>query len=62
MNALNKFGKPRLLIIGCGDVGMRLLPMIRDRFRVFAVTSQARRLDELRDQGALGIVANLDYP
>ncbi len=62
MNALNKFGKPRLLIIGCGDVGMRLLPMIRDRFRVFAVTSQAQRLDELRDQGALGIVANLDYP
>ena len=62
MKALNKFGKPRLLIIGCGDVGMRLLPMIRDRFRVFAVTSQAQRLDELRDQGALGIVANLDYP
>jgi len=62
MKALNKFGKPRLLIIGCGDVGMRLLPMIRDRFRVFAVTSQAQRLSELRDQGALGIVANLDYP
>jgi len=62
MNALNKFGKPRLLIIGCGDVGIRLLPMIRDRFRVFAVTSQAQRLDELRDHGALGIVANLDYP
>jgi nucleoside-diphosphate-sugar epimerase len=62
MNALNKFGKPRLLIIGCGDVGMRLLPMLRDRFRVFAVTSQAQRLAELRDQGALGIVANLDNP
>ncbi|NCV86541.1 MAG: SDR family NAD(P)-dependent oxidoreductase, partial [Oxalobacteraceae bacterium] len=38
MKTLNKFGKPRLLIIGCGDVGMRLLPMLRDRFRVFAVT------------------------
>ncbi len=41
---------------------MRLLPMLRDRFRVFAVTSQEQRLAELRDQGALGIVANLDYP
>ena len=55
-------GKPRLLIIGCGDVGMRLLPMVRDRFRIFAVTSQPQRLSELRSHGALGIVANLDYP
>ncbi len=62
MKTLNKFGKPRLLIIGCGDVGMRLLPMLRDRFRVFAVTSQAQRLRELSEQGAIGIVANLDYP
>ncbi|MEK0435361.1 MAG: hypothetical protein RL369_1410, partial [Pseudomonadota bacterium] len=62
MKAVNKFGKPRLLIIGCGDVGMRLLPMLRDRFRVFAVTSQAQRLGELSEQGAIGIVANLDHP
>ena len=62
MKTLNKFGKPRLLIIGCGDVGMRLLPMLRDRFRVFAVTSQAQRLGELSEQGAIGIVANLDHP
>ena len=62
MKTLNKFGKPRLLIIGCGDVGMRLLPMLRDRFRVFAVTSQAQRLRELSEQGAIGIVANLDHP
>lgn len=62
MKTLNKFGKPRLLIIGCGDVGMRLLPMLRDRFRVFAVTSQPQRLGELSEQGAIGIVANLDHP
>ena len=28
--SMNKIGKPRLLIIGCGDVGMRLLPLVRD--------------------------------
>ncbi|WP_334188772.1 NAD-dependent epimerase/dehydratase family protein [Noviherbaspirillum sp.] len=57
-----KLGRPRLLIIGCGDVGMRLLPLVRDRFRVFAVTSQPARCDELRRAGAIPIVANLDLP
>lgn len=56
------FAKPRLLIIGCGDVGMRLLPWLRQRFRVFAVTSQTTRKDELRAAGATPIVADLDQP
>ena len=57
-----KTGKPRLLILGCGDVGMRLLPLVRERFRVFAVTSQAARCVQLREAGAVPIVANLDQP
>jgi nucleoside-diphosphate-sugar epimerase len=57
-----RFAKPRLLIIGCGDVGMRLLPLLRDRFRVFALTSQAVRVKELRAAGAIPIVADLDQP
>jgi nucleoside-diphosphate-sugar epimerase len=56
------FKRPRLLILGCGDVGMRLLPLVRARFRVFAVTSQAERCAELRAAGAIPIVANLDDP
>ncbi|MGV3742143.1 MAG: sugar nucleotide-binding protein [Burkholderiaceae bacterium] len=55
-----RFGKPRLLIIGCGDVGMRLLPLLKDRFRIYAVTSQETRRAELRDAGAIPIVADLD--
>lgn len=57
-----KLGRPRLLIIGCGDVGMRLLPLVRDRFRVFAVTSQPSRCSELRAAGAVPLVADLDQP
>lgn len=57
-----QFAKPRLLILGCGDVGMRLLPLVRNRFRVFAVTSQPSRIQELRDAGAIPILANLDHP
>ena len=59
---LKKLGKPRLLIVGCGDVGMRLLPLVRDRFRVFALTSQAARCAELRAAGAVPLLADLDQP
>jgi nucleoside-diphosphate-sugar epimerase len=57
-----RFGKPRLLILGCGDVGMRLLPLLADRYRIFAVTSQPSRGAQLRAAGAVPIVADLDNP
>ena len=60
--SMNKIGKPRLLIIGCGDVGMRVLPLLRDRFRVYAVTSQSARHAELRAAGAVPLTADLDQP
>ena len=61
-SANKHFGKPRLLILGCGDVGMRLLPLLRDRFRIFAVTTQVSRQEELRAAGAIPIIASLDEP
>ncbi|KQV91381.1 NAD(P)-dependent oxidoreductase [Massilia sp. Root351] len=57
-----KLSRPRLLVLGCGDVGMRLLPLLRAQFRVFAVTSQPERRAELRAAGAVPLVANLDDP
>ncbi|MQA37734.1 SDR family oxidoreductase [Rugamonas aquatica] len=54
--------RPRLLILGCGDVGMRLLPLLRKQFRIFAVTSQPSRCAELRALGAVPLVADLDQP
>jgi nucleoside-diphosphate-sugar epimerase len=39
-----------------------LLPLLRDRFRVFAVTSQPERCAALRAAGAVPLVANLDQP
>ena len=56
------FGARRLLIVGCGDIGMRLLPLLAGRFRVFALTSQAARLAPLRAAGAVPVLANLDQP
>lgn len=57
-----KFARPRLLVVGCGDVGMRLLPHVVSRFRVFALTTQSERCDELRRAGAIPLVADLDRP
>lgn len=54
------FNRPRLLIVGCGDVGKRLLPLLTGRFRVFATTSSPDRCAELRALGAVPIVADLD--
>lgn len=58
----SRLGRPRLLILGCGDVGMRLLPLLRERFRIFAMTTQAGKQDALRAAGAIPIIANLDEP
>jgi nucleoside-diphosphate-sugar epimerase len=62
MNQNNKhrIKKPRLLIVGCGDVGMRLLPLLRARYRVFALTSNPGRCAALRAAGAVPVVADLD--
>jgi len=61
-NHKQKMNRPRLLIVGCGDVGMRLLPLLRTRFRVYALTSQPERCAELRAAGAVPLVADLDQP
>jgi nucleoside-diphosphate-sugar epimerase len=64
MNYNNKhaFGRPRLLVVGCGDVGMRLLPLLCPRFRVFALTRDPERSAALRAAGATPVVADLDQP
>ncbi len=58
----SRFRRPRLLVVGCGDVGMRLLPLLRGRFRIVAVTSSPERRAELRAAGARPLVADLDRP
>jgi nucleoside-diphosphate-sugar epimerase len=51
---------PRLLIIGCGDVGLRVLRVLAGRWRVFALTSSPARAAVLRAAGAVPLVGNLD--
>lgn len=52
----------RLLIIGCGDVGMRLIPLLRGRYRLYALTRDAAQCAALRARGVTPIVGDLDRP
>ena len=57
----SRFKRERLLIIGCGDVGQRLVRAQR-HVRVVALTSSPARLPSLRAQGVTPVVGNLDAP
>lgn len=54
--------RPALLIVGCGDVGMRVLRLLRRRWQVFALTTSALRRDALRSAGAVPLLGDLDRP
>lgn len=62
MNGKNALRRPRLLIVGCGDIGMRVAALARGRYRLLALTSSPQRLDALRAAGIVPIVGNLDQP
>ncbi|HCE94797.1 MAG: NAD(P)-dependent oxidoreductase [Burkholderiales bacterium GWA2_64_37] len=60
-----RFRRERLLIVGCGDVGQRILRDLQSgpgaaRMRVMALTSSPSRVAGLRALGARPIVGNLD--
>jgi len=54
--------RPSLLIIGCGDVGLRVLKLLGRRWHICALTSNPNRVTELRAAGATPLVGNLDEP
>ena len=59
---MRTFGKPSILIIGCGDIGLRVAKQLSTSHRVFALTSSQHRFQELREAGTTPILGNLDEP
>ena len=55
-----RFRRQRVLIVGCGDVGIRVARNLVGRCRVLALTSSAARLTELRSEGVVPLLGNLD--
>ncbi|HEY1999011.1 NAD-dependent epimerase/dehydratase family protein [Paraburkholderia sp.] len=60
MKATPNLRRPRVLIVGCGDVGMRCVALLRPRARLFALTSHPARCAELRAAGVTPLVGDLD--
>jgi nucleoside-diphosphate-sugar epimerase len=52
--------QPTLLIVGCGDIGLRVARLLRGRWRLIALTSSATRVAALRDAGVQPLVGDLD--
>jgi len=52
--------RPTLLIVGCGDVGLRVLRLLHGRLRAVALTSNAQRVNVLRAAGSVPLVGDLD--
>ena len=50
------------MIIGCGDVGLRVVRALGGRLCVFALTSSPARRDALRAAGVLPLIGDLDDP
>jgi nucleoside-diphosphate-sugar epimerase len=59
---LSAFKRPSLLIVGCGDVGLRVVKLLRSRWRLIALTSNPERVAALRAAGVVPLVGNLDAP
>ncbi len=57
-----RFRRQRVLIVGCGDVGLRAASALPGRVRVLALTSSAARHAELRAHGITPLAGNLDQP
>lgn len=51
-----------MLIVGCGDVGLRVASALRARVRLIALTSSSDRIDELRSRGVTPLLGDLDRP
>ncbi len=57
-----RFRQQRILIVGCGDVGLRVVKQLPAHVRVIALTSSPERIASLQGLGITPIVGNLDAP
>jgi nucleoside-diphosphate-sugar epimerase len=55
-----RFRQLRLLLVGCGDVGLRVARALPTGVRVLALTSSPERVALLRAQGITPLMGNLD--
>ena len=57
-----RFRRERILVVGCGDVGLRAAAALPGRLRLLALTSSPARRADLRARGITPLLGNLDQP
>jgi nucleoside-diphosphate-sugar epimerase len=57
-----RFRRERVLIVGCGDVGLRVARALAGRMRLLALTSSTQRVTLLRSNGITPLEGDLDRP
>jgi nucleoside-diphosphate-sugar epimerase len=57
-----RFRRERVLIVGCGDVGLRVARALAGRARLLALTSSTERVTLLRSKGITPLEGDLDRP
>jgi nucleoside-diphosphate-sugar epimerase len=55
-----RFKRPTLLIVGCGDIGLRVVKLLAGRYRLLVLTSNAERVQSLRAAGVVPLIGDLD--
>lgn len=55
-----RFRRERVLLVGCGDIGLRVARQLGDHVRLLALTSSEQRVPELRARGITPLLGNLD--
>lgn len=51
----------RLLIVGCGDIARRVVPLLRSRYRIYALIRNYEKREEWRAMGAVPVSGDLDH-
>jgi nucleoside-diphosphate-sugar epimerase len=57
-----RFRRERVLIVGCGDIGIRVARLLAGRARILALTSTPERAPRLRELCVTPLSGNLDRP
>jgi nucleoside-diphosphate-sugar epimerase len=57
-----RFRRQRILIVGCGDVGLRVAALLPSTVGKLALTSSSQRVESMRMLGIKPLVGNLDLP
>lgn len=59
---MNNLYKKTILIVGCGDIAFRTVPLLRQHYRILGLYRNQENARRLRAHGIIPIFGDLDFP